>query len=83
MPLWRAAVLCAPLARRPEYETCRALNPNWMWLDPMFNLVALAYGVKPPRSSARVEDTPTVGTGSAVGIDQLRHALTMRRTVVA
>ena len=51
--LWEAAALAWPLLSRPEYETCRVLNPDtWFWLDPMFHAVAGLAGVKPPKKHA-------------------------------
>lgn len=78
MPLWRASILAYPLVGRPEYDTCRAIDPDWWWRDPMFNLVARAYGAKPPRKRARVKGTPTVGTRS-MSVEQLQNALSTHR----
>ena len=50
MPLWRAAVLAVPLAQRPDYDTCRAIDPHWWWRDPLTALVSSALGNKPPSS---------------------------------
>ncbi|MDY5273658.1 MAG: hypothetical protein SPH31_05845 [Arcanobacterium sp.] len=49
MPLWRAAVLASPLATRPECETCRAIDPQWWWRDPLFSVVAAVVGLKPEK----------------------------------
>ena len=64
MPLWRAAVLAVPLARRPEYEVCRVLDPDWCWREPLFAVVASALGVKAPK-----QDISRDGGDSDGGMD--------------
>ena len=76
MPLWRAAVLASPLATRPECETCRAIDPQWWWRDPLFSVVASVVGLKPEKQ----DDTQQVGRGrGAVSVsreqaEQFLHA---------
>lgn len=83
MPLWRAAVLCAPLARRPEYETCRVLNPDWMWLDPTYVLLASVYGVKPPKDKKPAKSGVHQATSGAASLESLDVLLTRPRKPVS
>lgn len=56
-PISKAAILVQPLLTRPEKELCRALDKQWFWRDPLYQLLASALGAKPEKTGKHVRDT--------------------------
>lgn len=80
LPVWRTAGLLVPLLRRPECELCRVLDPDWMWRDPLFAVVAALAGLEQPQADSRQEET-RVRAGASMSADALMDALASPRSV--
>ncbi|MDY5132238.1 hypothetical protein CJ184_006345 [Actinotignum urinale] len=74
-PISKAAILAQPLLNRPEKELCRALDQQWFWRDPLYQLLASALGVKPEKTGKHVRDT----NRQATDIETLKRKLAQPR----